>query len=82
VVALFGGALGLLTAAWSLPVIATAIEASLPRMMGGWFLDLTPDLRVFAYTFGLSFVSGTMFGLAAAPISRARPHCPDHDEYP
>jgi predicted permease len=35
-------------------------------MMGGWFLDLTPDLRVFAYTFGLSFVSGTMFGLIPA----------------
>ena len=31
VVALFGGALGLLTAAWSLPVIAAAIEASLPK---------------------------------------------------
>jgi len=61
---LAGGAAGLLIAQWSLYIIRTVNPGNIPR------LDVIAiDLRVLAFTFGISIVTGIAFGLA--PASRS-----------
>lgn len=61
---LAGGAAGLLIAQWSLYVIRTVNPGNIPR------LDVIAiDLRVLAFTFGVSILTGIVFGLA--PASRS-----------
>ena len=61
---LAGGAAGLLIAKWSLYVIRTVNPGNVPR------LDVIAiDLRVLAFTFGISILTGIAFGLA--PASRS-----------
>ncbi|MGI8655957.1 MAG: ABC transporter permease [Pyrinomonadaceae bacterium] len=62
--ALAGGALGLLLALWS----ADLLQSLLPQLSDGMrtTLDTTPDVRVLAYTLLLSLVTGIVFGLVPA----------------
>jgi predicted permease len=56
--ALAGGALGLLVASWS----ATALV----KFLDGTTLDVALDLRVMAFAFGASVITGLLFGAAPA----------------
>jgi len=58
--ALTGGAAGLLLAFWLPPVFMSVIPEA------GIDINLTPDLTVFGYTFLTSLVVGIVFGLAPA----------------
>jgi predicted permease len=58
---LIGGAAGLLIAKWSLYVVRTVNPGNIPR------LELIGiDSRVLAFTFGVSILTGLVFGLAPA----------------
>jgi len=61
---LAGGAAGLLIAQWSLYVIRTVNPGNIPRLDA-----ISVDLRVLAFTFGISILTGIAFGLA--PASRS-----------
>jgi putative ABC transport system permease protein len=70
VVALTGGALGLIVAAWSMRVIVDNLPGPLP---GADAISL--DGRVLAFTFAVSVATGLLFGLAPAfRASRVDPH--------
>ena len=58
----FGGALGLLFAAWGTRALIRFVVASATRTP----FDPNPDLRVLAFTFGISLLTGLLFGLAPA----------------
>jgi predicted permease len=59
--ATLGGALGLLLARWGTDALLKTVPGSLPRA------DNVPlDWRVMAFTFGVSFLTGVLFGLAPA----------------
>jgi hypothetical protein len=63
-----GGSGGMLLAAWALPaLLALASEGRVPRMP-----DIHIDAGVFAFTLGLSLLTGMLFGLA--PAFRAARH--------
>lgn len=68
--ALMGGAVGLLLSAWMshlLGIVLTQMVQSLQIVGGSAFtLNLTADIRVYAYTFLLSLGAGTIFGLYPA----------------
>jgi predicted permease len=59
--AVSGGALGLLLAYWGTEALVKAVPGSLPRAD-----VVTLDWRVLAFTFGVSFLTGVLFGLAPA----------------
>ncbi|HSY59368.1 MAG TPA: ABC transporter permease [Terriglobales bacterium] len=66
-VALAGGALGLLLAAWGTNVMLKFLPAALPRMD-----EIGVDGRVLAFTLATSLLAGILFGLAPAlKISRS-----------
>jgi predicted permease len=58
---LIGGAAGLLIAKWSLYVVRTVNPGNIPRLE-----VIGIDSRVLAFTFGLSILTGIVFGLAPA----------------
>ena len=67
------GLLGLLAGAIALPltwavmrVAVTEAAEALPAALGTLVLDVNPDLGIFAYVLGISFVVGILFGLAPA----------------
>jgi predicted permease len=67
VLSVVGGVAGVLLAWWSLNLFLSVIfvrygGAEMERIA----LDLTPDLRVLAYSFGLALLSGIAFGLVPA----------------
>ena len=72
--ALLGGAAGLLIAAWALrtayPLILSAIPV--PELATGLALNLSPDWRVFAFTLAIATITGAVAGMAPA-ISMSRP---------
>jgi putative ABC transport system permease protein len=72
--ALLGGAAGLLIAAWALrtayPLILSAIPV--PELATGLALNLSPDWRVFAFTLAIAAITGAVAGMAPA-ISMSRP---------
>ncbi|HSE38833.1 MAG TPA: ABC transporter permease, partial [Blastocatellia bacterium] len=59
--ALLGGGLGLLLALWAVDLIVRFGPSNLPRL-----LEVNVDLRVLFFTFGVSVLTGVMFGLAPA----------------
>jgi predicted permease len=59
--AVAGGMLGLLIAYWGTDALVKAVPGSLPRAE-----VVTLDMRVLAFTFGVSFLTGVLFGLAPA----------------
>ncbi len=67
VLSVVGGVAGVLLAWWSLNLFLSVI---FERYAGGEMvrvaLDLTPDWRVLAYSFGLALLSGLAFGLVPA----------------
>lgn len=56
-----GGAIGLLLSVWLTKLLVSISPANTPR-----FDEIKPDLRVFAFTLGLTVVTGILFGLAPA----------------
>ncbi len=58
---LMGGAAGLLIAAWSLQVVRAVNPGNIPRLEA-----IGIDGGVLAFTFGISILSGILFGLAPA----------------
>jgi predicted permease len=66
VLALVGGAVGLLIAYWGLAAITKLLPGDFPRLQ-----EIHMDLRVLAFTFGASVFTGILFGLVPAlQISR------------
>ena len=61
VLALAGGALGLLLAAWGVDALVALAAGDLPRPD-----EVRPDAGVVAFTFGLSLLTGLAFGLLPA----------------
>ena len=61
VIAAVAGSLGLLLSLWAAPLLLSMKPASLPIL-----LNVSPDVRVLAFTFLASVVTGVAFGLAPA----------------
>jgi predicted permease len=57
-----GGAVGLLLAHWTDTALLRMVSSSSNQIR----LDLHPDARVLAFTFGVSLLTGVLFGLAPA----------------
>ncbi|MBI4875084.1 MAG: ABC transporter permease [Acidobacteria bacterium] len=57
--ALAGGALGLLLAMWADRLLLSLLPSDVPLA-----ISADPDLRVFAFAFAVSLLTGTLFGLA------------------
>jgi predicted permease len=72
VVAFAGGGAGLAAAAWLMPAVSAAVQSNLPKIWGEWAINLTPDLRVFAFTAAVCIAAGALFGLAPA-LQSTRP---------
>lgn len=66
VVSGLGGGLALLVTSWVLPVFAAIVQSRVPQIWGQWALDLSPDLRVFAYTGAASVAAALLIGLVPA----------------
>jgi putative ABC transport system permease protein len=56
-----GGAAGVLLAMWLIAVLVSLLPAEVPRLN-----QIGIDLRVLSFSFGLSFLTGLLFGLAPA----------------
>ena len=61
ILALAGGAVGLLIAFWGLAAITKLLPADFPRLN-----EIHMDLRVLGFTFAASVITGMLFGLAPA----------------
>jgi putative ABC transport system permease protein len=67
VLAIAGGAAGILVANWALDLLVSAAPENLPRLG-----DITLDWRVGVFCFGATLVVGILFGLAPA-LSSSKP---------
>jgi len=65
-IGLLAGAVGLPLASWMLHLLIAEIAAALPAYWGTIALQVTPDIRIFAYTLLVSIGAGVAFGLAPA----------------
>ena len=65
IVALVGGALGILIGFWSLDALRAANPGDAAKFVPGWY-QLGINSTVLLFTLGLSVVSGIVFGLAPA----------------
>jgi predicted permease len=63
---LVAGVVALLFTWALLKALAALMAATIPLEYGTLVYNMTPDLGVFAYVFGLSLVAGVLFGLAPA----------------
>jgi len=63
---ILAGALGLPLAGWALHLLVIEIAAALPSFGGTIALEVTPDIRIFAFTLFVSCAAGMAFGLAPA----------------
>jgi macrolide transport system ATP-binding/permease protein len=63
---ILAGALGLPLAGWALHLLVIEIAAALPSFGGTIALEVTPDIRIFAFTLLVSCAAGIAFGLAPA----------------
>jgi putative ABC transport system permease protein len=64
-IALLGGAFGMLVAVWGVDLITAGVPASLSRYLPGW-KNVGIDAEVFWFTVGVSILTGIIFGLAPA----------------
>ena len=62
-IAVVGGAVGLLLSVWTLRFLYPVARSLIPSDSGRVVLDLTPDLRVFAYTAGVAVVAASRSAL-------------------
>src|SRR6266550_7339324 len=62
-IALLAGALGLPLATWTLHLLIVEIASALPSFWGTIALQISPDIRIFAYTLLVSCMAGIAFGL-------------------
>ena len=62
-IAILGGAIGLLLAYWTVNALLVAITINQQKLFA---LDISPDVRVFGYTLLVSVLTGLTFGLAPA----------------
>ena len=60
------GGLGLPFAIWILHLLMIEIVSMVPSFWGTITLQITPDIRIFAYTLLISLVAGVSFGLVPA----------------
>lgn len=60
-----GGAAGLLLASWVLSALYPVGVSLVPFEWGSVVLDLSPDLRVFGYTFAIAVAAGILLALVA-----------------
>ena len=65
IVALLGGAIGVLIAFWGIDLLRASNPGEASRYAPGWN-NLGINLSVLGFTFALSFISGLVFGLAPA----------------
>ncbi|MCA1577513.1 MAG: ABC transporter permease [Acidobacteria bacterium] len=65
IVALIGGALGVLIAVWGIDALRTANPGDAAKFAPGWH-QLGINFTVLIFTIGVSLVSGLLFGLAPA----------------
>ena len=65
-IALLAGALGLPLAGWMLHLLIVQIASALPSFWGTIALEISPDIRIFAYALFVSCGAGIAFGLAPA----------------
>jgi predicted permease len=63
---ILAGTLGLPLAGWALRLLVIEIAAALPSFGGTIALEITPDIRIFAFTLLVSCAAGIAFGLAPA----------------
>jgi macrolide transport system ATP-binding/permease protein len=63
---LLAGAVGLPLAGWALHLLILEISSALPSFWGAIALEITPDVRIFAYTLLVSCAAGVAFGLTPA----------------
>src|SRR5229473_432316 len=63
---LLAGTLGLPLAGWMLHLLIVEISSALPSFWGTIALEISPDIRIFAYTLLVSCGAGIAFGLAPA----------------
>jgi predicted permease len=63
---ILAGALALPLAGWALHLLVIEIAAALPSFGGTIALEVTPDIRIFAFTLLISCAAGIAFGLAPA----------------
>ncbi len=63
---ILAGALALPLAGWALHLLVIEIAAALPSFGGTIALEVTPDIRIFAFTLFVSCAAGIAFGLAPA----------------
>jgi macrolide transport system ATP-binding/permease protein len=63
---ILAGALGLPLAGWALHLLVIEIAAALPSFGGTIALEITPDIRIFAFTLFVSCAAGIAFGLVPA----------------
>jgi len=64
--ALAGGALGLGAAWWTLRGVLPAVIRNMPDEVQTLSFNLSPDVRILLYSFGLAFATGIGFGLIPA----------------
>jgi putative ABC transport system permease protein len=69
--ALMGGALGVLLAFWGVQLLVAFGPDNIPRLS-----EVTLDLRVLGFTFGISLLTGALFGLVPA-LQSSRPDLND-----
>lgn len=65
IVALFGGALGILVAVWGIDALRAANPGDAAKFAPGWH-QLGINVTVLVFTIALSLLSGVLFGLAPA----------------
>jgi len=63
---LMGGALGSVLAFWSFASMVRSVVSHLPGPFSTLAVNVAPDARVFGYAFGLTVLTGIMFGLIPA----------------
>ncbi|MEO8428448.1 MAG: ADOP family duplicated permease, partial [Verrucomicrobiota bacterium] len=64
--ALLGGALGSFFAFWSSAAVMGFIQSNLPHGVPPFALDVSPDIRVLAYSLLVTLMTGLAFGLVPA----------------
>jgi len=63
---ILAGAVGLPLAGWALHLLIVEIASVIPSFWGAIALEITPDIRIFAYTLFISFAAGVALGLTPA----------------